>query len=105
DMAAAVIGAGGVVFVSAAVAVSTFGTLNGSMMTGPRIFYAMAEDGLFFRRLASIEPRFGTPGASIVMSVMLGAVFVSVRSFAELADLFVIGIWPFYALSVLAVFS
>lgn len=105
DVAAVVLGGAGVVFVSAAVAVSTFGTLNGSMMTGPRIFYAMAEDGLFFRRLASIEPRFGTPGASIVLSVILGCVFVSIRTFAELADLFVIGIWPFYGLGVWAVFA
>ena len=104
DVASAVLGAGGVIFVSAAVSLSTFGTLNGSMMTGPRIFYAMAEDRLFFSRLAKVEPRFGTPGASIVLAVVLGSVFVSVRTFGELADQFVIGIWPFYAAGVLAVF-
>ncbi|MEM6292698.1 MAG: amino acid permease [Myxococcota bacterium] len=104
DVASAVMGSAGVVFVSAAVAVSTFGTLNGSMMTGPRIFFAMAEDGLFFERLAKVEPRFGTPAASIVLAVVLGGVFVSVRTFAQLADAFVIGIWPFYALGVLAIF-
>lgn len=104
DVASAVIGPVGVVLVSAAVALSTFGTLNGSMMTGPRIFYAMAEDGLFFRRLAKVQPRFGTPGGAIILSVVLGVVFVSVRTFAQLADQFVIGIWPFYALGVAAVF-
>jgi basic amino acid/polyamine antiporter, APA family len=104
DVAEVVMGPIGVVLVAAAVSVSTFGTLNGSMMTGPRIFFAMAEDGLFFRRLARVQPRFGTPGASIALSVALGAAFVSVRTFAELADQFIIGIWPFYALGVLAVF-
>lgn len=104
DVASAVIGPAGVVFVSAAVMLSTFGTLNGSMMTGPRVFFAMAEDGLFFRSLARVQPRYGTPGGAIVLSVILGVVFVSVRTFAELADQFVIGIWPFYALGVLAVF-
>lgn len=104
DVAAAVIGPAGVVFVSAAVMLSTFGTLNGSMMTGPRVFFAMAEDKLFFRSLARVEPRFGTPGGAIMLSVALGIAFVSLRSFAELADQFVIGIWPFYALGVLAVF-
>ncbi len=104
DVASAVIGPVGVVLVSAAVALSTFGTLNGSMMTGPRIFYAMAEDGLFFRGLAKVQPKYGTPGGAIVLSVVLGVVFVSVRSFAQLADQFVIGIWPFYALGVAAVF-
>jgi APA family basic amino acid/polyamine antiporter len=104
DVASAVIGPAGVVFVSAAVMLSTFGTLNGSMMTGPRVFFAMAEDGLFFKSLARVQPKYGTPGGAIVLSVVLGVVFVSVRTFAELADQFVIGIWPFYALGVLAVF-
>lgn len=104
DVAAALIGPVGTTLVAAAVMISTFGTLNGSMMTGPRVFYAMAEDRLFFRRLAQVHPRYGTPSASIAMSALLGVVFVSVRSFAELAEHFVIGIWPFYALSVAAVF-
>lgn len=104
DVAATVIGQGGVAFVSAAVVVSTFGTLNGSMMTGPRVFYAMAADGLFFRALAKVDPRYGTPGRAIAMSIVLGVVFVSVQKFAQLADQFVVGIWPFYALGVLAVF-
>jgi len=103
DAAWRVLGMAGVVFVSAAVMVSTFGTLNGSMMTGPRIFYALAEDGLFFRPLAAVHPRFGTPAASIVLAAILGVVFVSIRTFAELADQFIIGIWPFYALAVAAV--
>lgn len=104
DVASAVIGPVGVVLVAGAVALSTFGTLNGTMMTGPRIFYAMAEDGLFFRGLARVQPRYGTPAGAIVLSVVLGIAFVSVRSFAQLADQFVIGIWPFYALGVAAVF-
>lgn len=104
DAAQAVIGRAGVVFVSLAIMVSTFGTLNGSMMTGPRVFYAMAEDRLFFRGLAAVHPRFGTPGRSIVLASVLGVVFVSIREFAELADQFIIGIWPFYALGVAAVF-
>lgn len=104
DVASALVGPVGVTLVSAAVVISTFGTLNGTLMTGPRVFYAMAEDRLFFSALARVHPRYGTPTGAILMSVVLGAVFVSVRSFAELAELFVIGIWPFYALSVAAVF-
>lgn len=103
DVAEAVIGPVGVVLVSGAVALSTFGTLNGTLMTGPRVFYAMAEDGLFFKRLARVQPRYGTPGGAIALSVVLGVIFVSVRSFGQLADQFVIGIWPFYALGVAAV--
>jgi amino acid transporter len=104
DAAQAVMGAVGKDFVSLAVMISTFGTLNGSMMTGPRVFFAMAEDRLFFRKLAEVHPRFGTPATCIVLAAALGVVFVSVREFAQLADQFIIGIWPFYALAVAAVF-
>jgi amino acid transporter len=104
DAAYLILGTAGVVFVSAAVMVSTFGTLNGSMMTGPRIFYALADDGLFFRQLAAVHPRYGTPAGSIALAAVLGVIFVSIRTFADLADQFIIGIWPFYALAVAAVF-
>ncbi len=104
DVASALLGPLGASFVAAAVMISTFGTLNGSMMTGPRVFFAMAEDGLFFRRLSKIHPVHQTPSAAIALSMLLGVIFVSVSSFGELADQFVIGIWPFYALSVAAVF-
>lgn len=98
------IGPIGQAVIAAAVMVSTFGTLNGSMMTGPRVFFAMAEDGLFFRRIAAVHPRYGTPAAAIGLSAALGVIYVSSQGFAQLAEGFVIGIWPFYALAVAAVF-
>ncbi|MEZ4453847.1 MAG: amino acid permease [Nannocystaceae bacterium] len=104
DVATAVLGLIGATIVAAAVMLSTFGTLNGSMMTGPRVFFAMAEDGLFFRRVAAIHPVYGTPSVAIVLSAILGVIYVASRSFAQLADDFIIGIWPFYALAVAAVF-
>jgi APA family basic amino acid/polyamine antiporter len=104
DVARMLLGAAGVVAVSAAVAVSTFGTLNGSMMTAPRIFFAMAEDGVFPSAISRVHPRTGAPTGAIVLAGCLGAVFVLVRKFSELADQFIIGIWPFYALAVAAVF-
>jgi amino acid transporter len=104
DSAQLLFGAVGVAAVSAAVAVSTFGTLNGSMMTAPRIFYAMAEDRLFPKAIARVDPVTGAPTGAIALSAVLGMVFVLVRSFTQLADQFVIGIWPFYALAVAAVY-
>jgi amino acid transporter len=104
DVAQLLLGSAGVVAVSAAVAVSTFGTLNGSMMTAPRIFFAMAEDGLFPSAIARVDPRTGAPTGAITLAGCLGALFVLVRSFTELADQFIIGIWPFYALAVAGVF-
>jgi amino acid transporter len=104
DVTVALLGRAGAVFISAAVALSTFGSLNGSTMTGPRIFFAMAEDGLFFRGIAEVHPRFGTPARSILLMAGLGTFYVYVRTFAQLADQFVVGIWPFYAAGVVALF-
>jgi basic amino acid/polyamine antiporter, APA family len=96
-------GKGGAV-VSAIVMVSCFGGLNGSMMTGPRIFFAMADRGLFFRGLARVSPRFESPSVAIWLATALGIVYVLLNDFQQLADKFILGIWPFYALAVAAVF-
>ena len=99
DAAQALIGRVGVGLVAVVVMISTFGTLAGSMLTGPRIFYAMAEDGLFFKGIAQVHPRFGTPARAIAMTATLAVGFVLVRRFEALADTFILAIWPFYALA------
>jgi len=93
---------GGVI--AAVVMLSCFGTLNGSMMTGPRIFFAMADRGLFFRGIARISPRFQSPSVAIWLATGLGVLYVLFNDFQQLADKFILGIWPFYALAVAAVF-
>ncbi|HEX6814916.1 MAG TPA: amino acid permease, partial [Gemmatimonadaceae bacterium] len=67
DVAARVVGPAGVVFVAITVMLSAFGTLNGSILTAPRIFFAMADDGLFIRKVASVHPRYHTPYVSIAL--------------------------------------
>jgi amino acid transporter len=104
DVAQRLIGTAGVVFVSAAVMVSTFGTLNGSVMTGSRVLFAMAADGLLFKPIAIVHKKFQTPGVAIALGATLGVVFVLVGTFEQLADTFVTAIVPFYALAVGAVF-
>jgi len=104
DVAQRLIGPAGVVFVSVTVMLSTFGTLISSLFTSPRIFYAMAEDGLFFRGVAKVHPKFGTPYVAIGINIVLAVVFVLLRSFDQLADAFVTAIVPFYALGVASVF-
>jgi amino acid transporter len=96
-------GAGGAV-VSAIVMVACFGSLNGSMMAVPRIFFAMADRGLFFKGLARISPRFQSPSVAIWLATALGMIYVLLNDFQQLADKFILGIWPFYALTVAAVF-
>jgi APA family basic amino acid/polyamine antiporter len=104
DAAERIIGRVGVGAVGVVVIISTFGTLAGSMLTGPRIFYAMAEDGLFFRAMGRMHPRYRTPSTAILLTGALGVGFVLLRTFEQLADAFVLGIWPFYALAAAAVF-
>ena len=104
DVAERVVGLPGVAFVSVAVMVSTFGTLNGSMMTGARVLFATAADGLLFKPIARVHPRFRTPSIAIILEALLGVAFVLVGTFEQLADAFVTAIVPFYALAVASVF-
>ena len=90
--------------ISAVVMLSCFSTLIGSMMTGPRIFFAMADRGLFFQAIARVSPRFHSPSVAIWLATALGVVYVLLNDFQQLADKFILGIWPFYALAVGAVF-
>lgn len=104
DVAARLVGAGGVAFVSITVMLSTFGTLNGTLLTSPRVFFAMADEGLLFKKLAAVHPKYQTPYVSIVLVAVLGVMFVLLRTFEQLADTFVTAILPFYALGVASIF-
>ncbi len=99
-----VAGQAGGAIVAAMVMLSISGSLNGSVMSDSRVFFAMAEDGLFFKKIGSVHPRFQTPHAAIVLVAALAIGFVSFRSFAQLAEAYVLGVWPFLALSVAGLF-
>ena len=98
------LGTAGASVIAAVVMVSAFGALTGSMMTGPRIFFAMADRGLFFQAIARVSPRFQSPSVAIWLATTLGVLYVLLNDFAQLADRFILGIWPFYAMAVAAVF-
>jgi amino acid transporter len=97
-------GRSGAALVSVFVMVSSFSSLNGSMLVAPRVFYAMANDGLFFTAMARIHGKYRTPYVAIVFSALLGMALVVSQSFERLTSTFVLAIWPFYALSVAAVY-
>jgi len=104
DTMFALFGRAGVVLVSMFVMISSFSSLNGSMLASPRVFFAMADDGLFFERIARVHPRFQTPYVAILLAALLGMILVLSRTFEALTDTFVLAIWPFYALGVAALF-
>ena len=100
DTMQALFGGVGVAFVSVVVTISTFGALVAIMLSAPRIFFAMAADGLFFRAMARVHPRYHTPYVAIGLAATLGVLFVLTRTFEQLADTFVLSIWPFYGLAI-----
>jgi amino acid transporter len=104
DTMLALFGRVGVVLVSIFVMISSFSSLNGSMLASPRVFFAMADDGLFFQTIAKVHPRFKTPYIAIILAALLGMALVLSRSFEALTDTFVLAIWPFYALGVAAIY-
>lgn len=104
DAAVTVLGHAGAAAAGALVMVSVLGSLNGSIMSDPRVFYAMAEDRLFFRSVGKIHPRFETPYVAIVFTCAIAVIYVLFRDFIQLARAYVLGIWPFLALSVIGLF-
>jgi basic amino acid/polyamine antiporter, APA family len=103
DAMVRIVGPVGAAAVASAVMVSTFGTVNALVLTQPRVFYAMADGGLLFRPLARVHPRFATPHVAIVAYSAVAIIGVWVRSFEQLAEAFVLGVWPFLALAVVGV--
>src|SRR5690606_10568394 len=104
DTMQALFGEVGVALVSVVVTISTFGALAATMLASPRVFFAMADDGLFFKSVAAVHPRYKTPYVAISLAALLGVVFVLTRTFDQLADTFVLSIWPFYGLAVAGVY-
>jgi amino acid transporter len=100
DTMQAIFGRAGVAAVSVVVTVSTLGALIAIMLAAPRVFFAMADDGLFFRAVARVHPRYQTPHVAIGVAMLLGVAFVLTRTFEQLADTFVLSIWPFYGLAI-----
>jgi basic amino acid/polyamine antiporter, APA family len=104
DTMQAIFGRWGVAFISVVVMLSAFGALNASMLASPRVFFAMADDGLFFKTVAKVHPTYKTPYVAILLAAALGVAFVLTRTFEQLADTFVLSIWPFYAFGVGALY-
>ena len=104
DTMASLFGQAGAAFISIVVMISTFGSLMGSMLASPRIFFAMADDRLFFKPIAAVHPRYHTPYVAILFACVLGIAMVMTQTFEQLTDTFVLAMWPFYALSAAALY-
>jgi len=102
----AAVGTVGASVVAFIILFSILGAANGHVLTGPRVYYAMAKDGLFFRRMAEVHPKFRTPHVSLLI---VGAWSIALSlgpsgKFEELLKFAVFGAWIFLGLAVLGVF-
>jgi APA family basic amino acid/polyamine antiporter len=98
DAADAVLGHGGASFMSAIVCVSTFGALNGVILSGPRAYLAMARDRLLVAWAAAIHPRFHTPHRAIALQGVWAVILVSTGTYRALFTRVVYTEWVFFAL-------
>ncbi|HEV2991326.1 MAG TPA: amino acid permease [Candidatus Angelobacter sp.] len=90
--------------VTVAILVSMFSAANAVTLTAPRVYYAMAKDGLFFQRLAQVHPRFGTPAFAVVAGAVWAALLAASGTFQQLLTYVVFVSWAFYALAAACVF-
>jgi APA family basic amino acid/polyamine antiporter len=102
DLVARISGRDAALWVTLAMVISALGTLNSSVLSGARVPYAMARDGIFFRGAAEIHPRFRTPGGAILFEFVIATIFALTGTFEELTSLFLFATWIFYALAVAA---
>ena len=106
DVLTVLVGPVGAALIAILVIISASGSINGTMMTAPRVYYAMSRDGLFFKWLDFVHPRFGTPSRAIVAHCVWAGVILLIRgTFETIAAGLVFAILIFYALSTLALFK
>ena len=106
DAAAHLMGPAGASFVAIIVIISTTGSINGTMMTATRVYYAMARDKLFFKWFDYIHPQFGTPSRAVIAHCGWAVVILLVRSnFESIVSGMTFAILCFYAFSTLAFFK
>jgi len=91
-------------FVTIAILISIFSAANSITLTSPRVFYAMARDGVFFQKLAGVHPRFGTPAFAILAASAWASLLAITGTFEQLLTYVVFVGWAFYALAAACVF-
>lgn len=104
EMMLRVQGPTGAAAVSIAAMISIFAALNGSILSGARVPYAAARDGLFFQSAARVHPVFQTPGVSIIMLTGWSGLLVLSGKYDDLYNFVIFGSWILYAMATASVF-
>jgi basic amino acid/polyamine antiporter, APA family len=104
EAAQRMMGSAGAAFIAVAIMVSTFGCVNGLILAGARVLYAMARDGLFFRRVAEIHAVYRTPAPALLLQGAVAAVLTLTGTYSDLLTLTAFASLLFNTLTVLALF-
>jgi APA family basic amino acid/polyamine antiporter len=105
EATAAVLGPGAGKLIALAIILSMYSAAHATVITAPRVYFAMASEGLFFRKLAEVHPRYGTPAVAIIASCGLAALLAVTGTFEQLLTYVVFVGWIFYALGAGAVIA
>jgi APA family basic amino acid/polyamine antiporter len=97
-------GTTGGVLMALAIMLSTFGCCNGLILAGARVYYAMAKDGLFFRRVAMLHPTYKTPAVSLMVQMLWTCILCVSGSYGQLLDYIIFAVLVFYILTILGLF-
>src|ERR1700741_586223 len=96
-------GVGGALM-AVAIMISGFGCANGLILSGARVYYAMAKDGLFFRKVANLHPTYKTPAVSLMVQMVWTCILCLSGSYGQLLDYIVFAVLVFYILTIAALF-
>src|SRR5208283_43138 len=95
---------GGAYMMAAAILVSTFGCANGMSLAGARVYYAMSQDGLFFKSVGKLHPRYRTPAAGLLVQAAWTVVLCVSGSYSQLLDYIIFAVLVFYILTIAGLF-
>jgi len=97
-------GSAGGGLMAVAIMISTFGCCNGLILSGARVYYAMAKDGLFFRSVARLHPGYKTPAISLMVQMVWTCVLCISGSYGQLLDYIIFAVLVFYVLTIFGLF-
>lgn len=97
-------GTGGAIFILVLIMMSTFNSTNTTIMGAPRIYYGMANDGLFFKSVAKVHPKYKTPSNALLVQGIWASVLVLSGNFDQLTDMLIFAAFIFYGAGAYGVF-
>ncbi|MFA5860772.1 MAG: amino acid permease [Candidatus Thermoplasmatota archaeon] len=104
DTAEVLLGPVGATLITLAILVSVFGTVNAYVLSGPRVYYAMAKDGLSYRGMGNLSRRFATPDFALIIQAEWAMLLVLTGSYTDLVNFSVFAIWFFYGIAGVGLF-